>query len=91
MISDEMSDYDAGLLSDWGGGNVEWWQDYVRAEIARANDFWRSQVEAIAPMIRAAGAWVAPPPAFHSKRRTHQWQQSLQAWSRNCAPRPTPR
>lgn len=38
------SDYDAGLLNDWGGGNVDWWQDYLRAEIGRANDFWRSQV-----------------------------------------------
>ena len=31
--------YDAGLLNDWGGGNVEWWQDYLRAEIERSNDF----------------------------------------------------
>jgi len=35
-MSDE---YDAGLLSDDGGGDVEWWQDYLRAEIGRANDF----------------------------------------------------
>lgn len=38
----DISDYDAGLLNDWGGGNVEWWQDYLRAEIARANEHWRS-------------------------------------------------
>jgi len=31
--------YDAGLLSDYGGGNVEWWQDYLRAEIDRANEY----------------------------------------------------
>lgn len=37
-------DYDAGYLNDWGGGNVEWWQNYIRAEIGRANEFWRSQV-----------------------------------------------
>jgi hypothetical protein len=36
-------DYDAGLLNDFGGGNVEWWQDYIRAEIGRANDYWRSE------------------------------------------------
>lgn len=36
-------DYDPGLLNDWGGGNVEWWQDYLRAEIGRANDHWRIQ------------------------------------------------
>lgn len=32
--------YDAGLLSDFGGGNVEWWQDYIRAELERAHDFY---------------------------------------------------
>lgn len=37
------SDYYAGLLSDYGGGDVEWWQDYLRAEIGRANDHWREQ------------------------------------------------
>ena len=35
------SDYDAGLLNDFGGGDVGWWQDYLRAEIGRANDYWR--------------------------------------------------
>ena len=39
----DFSDYDAGLLNDFGGGNVEWWQDYLRAEIERANEWWRSQ------------------------------------------------
>ena len=47
MTRDELSDYDAGYLNDYGGGNVAWWQDYVRAEIGRANDFWRSQIETI--------------------------------------------
>lgn len=36
--------YDAGLLNDFGGGNVEWWHDYLRAELARAHDFYASQV-----------------------------------------------
>ena len=35
--------YDAGLLSDFGGGNVDWWQDYIRAELDRAHDFYQSQ------------------------------------------------
>ncbi len=35
------ADYDAGLLNDFGGGDVGWWQDYLRAEIGRANDHWR--------------------------------------------------
>lgn len=35
-------DYDAGLLNAYGGGDVDWWQDYLRAEIGRANDHWRA-------------------------------------------------
>jgi len=38
-------DYDSGLLNDWGGGNVQWWQDYIRAEVGRCNDYWRSRIE----------------------------------------------
>ncbi len=38
--------YDAGLLSDYGGGNVEWWQDYIRAEIDRCNDYWEDEIAA---------------------------------------------
>lgn len=34
----QFSAYDAGLLNDFGGGNVEWWQDYIRAEIGRAEE-----------------------------------------------------
>lgn len=39
----EFQDYDAGMLNDWGGGNVSWWLDYLRAEIERANNHWREQ------------------------------------------------
>ena len=42
--AESIPDYDAGLLNDWGGGNVEWWQDYLRAEIAKSNDHWRACV-----------------------------------------------
>ena len=34
-------DYDSGLLNDYGGGNVEWWQDYIREEVNRCNGYWR--------------------------------------------------
>ena len=37
--------YDAGLLSDFGGGNVDWWQDYIRAELDRAHDLYQSQAK----------------------------------------------
>jgi hypothetical protein len=33
-------DYDCGLINDYGGGDVSWWQDYIRAEIGRANEHW---------------------------------------------------
>jgi hypothetical protein len=26
---------------------VEWWQDYIRAEIGRANDYWRDATLAL--------------------------------------------
>ena len=39
--------YDAGLLNDYGGGNVEWWQDYIRAEIDRCNDYWEDEIAAL--------------------------------------------
>ena len=54
--------YDAGLLSDFGGGNVEWWQDYIRAELGRAHEFYQSQVAAPTPAAQAepvAPEWFA--------------------------------
>lgn len=41
----ELDAYDAGLLSDFGGGNVGWWQDYIRAELGRAHEFYQHQME----------------------------------------------
>lgn len=38
-----MDTYDAGLLNDYGGGDVGWWQDYLRAELGRAEEFYRNQ------------------------------------------------
>lgn len=38
-------DYDSGLLNDYGCGNVEWWQDYIREEVARCNGYWRDYLE----------------------------------------------
>lgn len=51
--------YDAGLLNDYGGGNVEWWQDYIRAELGRAHDFYQSQVGAATPEAQAGSEAVA--------------------------------
>ncbi|WP_160119680.1 hypothetical protein [Rhodovarius lipocyclicus] len=48
--------YDAGLLNDWGGGNVERWQDYIRAELGRAHDFYVAQHAAEVEQARREGA-----------------------------------
>lgn len=48
--------YDAGLLSDFGGGNVEWWQDYIRAELARAHDHYSEQLAALIAEVRSQNA-----------------------------------
>lgn len=45
--------YDAGLLSDYGGGNVEWWQDYIRSELDRAHDFYTEALAAPQPAAPA--------------------------------------
>ena len=48
--------YDAGLLSDFGGGNVDWWQDYIRAELARAHDHYQVQIDNLAAPASALPA-----------------------------------
>lgn len=39
-----MDRYDSGRLGDYGGGNVEWWQDYLRAEIGKCNDHYQEGI-----------------------------------------------
>ena len=38
-------DYDPGLLNGFGGGDVNWWFDYIRQIVADANEYWREQIE----------------------------------------------
>ena len=45
----ELDAYDAGLLSGFGGGDVDWWQDYLRAELGRAHEHYQAQVIATSP------------------------------------------
>jgi hypothetical protein len=45
----ELEEYDAGLLGYFGGGDVEWWQDYIRDLLGRAHDHYQSQVSAYPP------------------------------------------
>jgi hypothetical protein len=41
----EEPDYDPGLLNDYGGGNVDWWMDYIRSEINSCNAYWREIID----------------------------------------------
>src|SRR5690625_2607529 len=61
------TDYDAGALNDWGGGDVGWWQDYIRSEIERANDHWREQTGP-EPLYLAPPAPAAVPEGWHISR-----------------------
>ena len=48
-----MDRYDVGLLSGYGGGDVDWWQDYIRAELGRAEDFYTSEHDRLMAELRA--------------------------------------
>ncbi len=43
----ELTDYDPGLLNDYGGGNVGWWQEYIRNCVNSCNEHWRAQIDTI--------------------------------------------
>lgn len=38
--------FDAGLLGDGGGGDVSWWQDYIRSLLEQADQHYREHVAA---------------------------------------------
>lgn len=63
--------YDAGLLNDFGGGNVDWWQDYTIAAPGRAHDFYSTALtdaEATIADLTAANAALAADNARMGKR-----------------------
>ena len=64
--------YDAGLLNDFGGGNVGWWQDYIRAELERAHDFYSTALSGWA--LGAANATLCALPDIITQ------SQALAAW-----------
>jgi hypothetical protein len=41
----EESDYDPGLLNTYGGGNEDWWLDYIRSLINDCNEYWRTLLD----------------------------------------------
>ena len=44
-IAEEIDDYEPGILNDYGEGDIAWWQDYIRCEIAVCNDHWRQALK----------------------------------------------
>ena len=40
-----MKSYDAGPLGVGGGGDVEWWHDYMQVELAQSAAFYETQFE----------------------------------------------
>lgn len=36
--------YDAGILNDYGGGNVEWWHDYIRSLLSLADEHYQDEI-----------------------------------------------
>lgn len=42
---EEINDYDSGILNDYGGGNTDWWMNYIRTEIDRCNEHWREALK----------------------------------------------
>lgn len=46
ITSEEVATFDAGLLNDFGGGNVDWWQDYVRSLLEQSDEHYRQHIEA---------------------------------------------
>jgi hypothetical protein len=42
--------FDAGLLGDGGGGDIAWWQDYIRSLLGQADEHYREQVAALTAM-----------------------------------------
>ena len=40
----QSDEYDAGILNDFGGGDIAWWQDYIRAELGRSHDFYQAEI-----------------------------------------------
>jgi hypothetical protein len=48
----QLDRYDAGLLGDGGGGDVGWWQDYIRTKLDRAHEFYQDQADSQAEVRR---------------------------------------
>lgn len=85
-----MDSYDAGLLNDFGGGAIGWWQDYIRAELSRAEDFYREQYDRLTAQLAEAKTANL---AIRSERdqalaqlysQLTEAKASAESWQENC-------
>ena len=44
-----LDQFDAGLLGDYGGGDINWWQSYIRNLLNEAHEYYISQQENKSP------------------------------------------
>ncbi len=44
VVASTFTDYDSGLINNYGGGDTSWWMDYIRSEVDAANEHWREQL-----------------------------------------------
>ena len=78
-----LPEYNAQILGDWGGGNVEWWHDYIRAELGYAHEFYAEQFATLtaAPEPPVSDGWrdiasapSAKPVLVAYKNRCDKWR-----------------
>jgi hypothetical protein len=67
-----LAQYDAGLLNDFGGGNVGWWHDYLRAELNRAHEHYDAELAALRQALvdteRCRTRWMSDCAKMESER-----------------------
>lgn len=71
--------YDAGYLNSHGGGNVDWWHDYIRSELDRAHDFYQSQLDGKPARYEAPEGWRLVPvePTFDMSDAGAKYEDSV--------------
>ena len=42
VAGEQVEAYDPGLLNGFGGGDVEWWHNYIRSLLVRADHYYRA-------------------------------------------------
>lgn len=67
----ELPEFDLGHLSDYGGGRVEWWWDYIRDSLRLAHLHYQEQVDAMLAAAPTPPAQEAEPVAWIYTQQTN--------------------